>query len=106
MLIGVVGKFLSEDVRAITRKQGGYCLLCLCIRTFDVFKVRSLIAVGTVVSKRGIGAEAVFVDVEADGLCQYAMSTDMGVAGDADELLCGLVGDDIDDTCDGVRAIE
>ena len=78
----------------------------LCVRALDIFQVCGLVAVGTVVGKRSVGAEAVFIDVEADGLCQYTMTTDMGIAGDADELLCGLVGNDIDDTCNGIGAIE
>ena len=76
------------------------------IRTFDVFKVRSLIAVGTVVGKRGIGAEAVMIDVKVNRLCQYAMSADICCVRNATNGTSWLVGDDIDDSSDGVGAIE
>ena len=106
MLSGSIGEFLSEDVRAITRKVRGYRPLCFCIRALDIFQVIVLIAVGLVVTERGVRAKAVFVDIKADRLGQYAVAADFAVAGNADHILCGLVGNDVNNTRNGIAAIE
>ena len=68
MLIGGIGEFLSDEVRAIACKKRGYRLLCFCFRTFEVFQVVVLVAVGTVVGERGVRAKAFAVDIKIDRL--------------------------------------
>ena len=45
-------------------------------------------------------------DVECDRLSQLPLARDTSVTLHRDEILCGLVGDDIDDTSDGIRTIQ
>ena len=45
-------------------------------------------------------------DVECNSLRQLSLARDPRVAGHRDEVLCGLVGDDIDDTSDGIATIQ
>ena len=83
-------------------------MLSFSIRALHVFKVIRLIAVGTVMGKRCVGTKTIFVDIQTDGLCQYTVATNFGIAGDSDNgtVSCGrLVGDDVDNTCDGVATI-
>ena len=54
----------------------------------------------------GVTTEAVLVDVEVDRLGQLSFSRHPRIAGDADELLRRLVGDDVDHAGNGIRAIE
>ena len=104
--MGGVGEPLADDVGAIAGEQGGYGRLCLSVGALDVLLIVVLVTVGTVVGERGIGAEAVLKDVETDRLRELSVSGDSGIAGGADQLLCGLIGNDVDDTGDGVGAVE
>ena len=83
MLIGGVGELLSQNACAIARKQRRYRRLRLCVRALDVLQVVVAIAVGTVVGKRRVRAEAVLVDVKVGTLCQLAITTDTRRVGDA-----------------------
>ena len=106
VLVGGIGELLPYDVRTVAREEGGDGPLCLRVRAFHVFQIGGLITVCTIVGERGIGAESVLEDVEADGLRQLSVARHPGVAGHADELLRGLVCDDVDHTSDGIRSIE
>ena len=106
MLGGGVGEFLSNDVRAIACKEGSYRPLGLRVRALDVFQVSRLVAVGLVVIERGVGTEAVLVDVEVDGFCQHAVPADVCCVGNTTDRTGGLVGDDVDDACDSIAAVE
>ena len=74
MLMGGVGEPLADDVGAIAGEQGGYGRLCLSVGALNVLLIVVLVTVGTVVGKRGIGAEAVLIDVEVDGLCELSVA--------------------------------
>ena len=78
----------------------------LRVRAFLVFQVVVLVAVGPVVRERGVGAEALFVDVEIDRLRELSVSADACRVGDAANGAGRLVGDDVDDASDGIRAVE
>ena len=74
MVCGGIGKFLSDDVRSITRKERGDRRLELCVGALDVFLVVVLIAVGAVVGERGVGAKAVLIDIECHILCELSVT--------------------------------
>ena len=103
---GRVGELLADEVRAIARKQRGDGGLRLGVTALHILLSVGLIAVGAVVGIGGVGAEAILIDVEADALRQFPFARDAGVVLYAYELLGGLVGDDVDDTADGIGAIE
>ena len=106
MLIGGIGELLPQQTGAIACEEGGDGRLCLCVRTFHILQAIVAVAVSTVVGKGGIAAKAVLKDVERDTLCELSMTRHAGVAGDADELLGRLVGNDVDDAGNGIAAIE
>ena len=91
---------------AITRKQGGDALLRFCVGALDVFQGIVAIAVGMIVAIRGVRSEAVLVDVERDIFCELSVSGYSGVARSTNQILCRLIGNDIDHTCDGIAAVE
>ena len=105
MLTGSIGEFLPQNVRAIACKQWCYRPLRLGVRALHIFQVVVAIAVGAVVGKRRVRAETVLIDVERRTLRQHPMSTDADVVGDTDKRLRRLVGDDVDDTRNGVAAV-
>ena len=45
-------------------------------------------------------------NIQRHCLRQLPLARDPRVAGHRDEVLCGLVGDDIDDTSDGIATIQ
>ena len=51
MVRGGIGKFLSDDVGTIARKERGDRRLELCVGVLDVFQVVVLVAVGAVVGE-------------------------------------------------------
>ena len=73
MLAGGIGEPLADDVGGIAGEQGGYGRLCLRVRTLDVLLAVVLVTVGTVVDERGVGTEALMVDVQAHVLGQLAV---------------------------------
>ena len=105
MLIGGIDEFLSQNACAIARKQRCYRPLRLGVRALHVFQVVVAIAVGAVVGKRRVRAETVLVDVERRTLRQHAVTANTEVVGDTDKRLRRLVGDDVDDTRNGVAAV-
>ena len=106
MAVGTVGELLAEHVGAVAGEEGCDGRLGLGVGAFLVFEVRGLVTVGPVVDKGGVGTEAVGVDVEVDRLGELALARHSGVAHHAHQLLCGLVGDDVDDAGDGIAAVE
>ena len=74
MVRGGIGKFLSDDVGTIARKERGDRRLELCVGALDVFLVVVLVAVGAVVGERGVGAEAILIDVKCHILCELAVT--------------------------------
>ena len=57
-------------------------------------------------AKKLLDYEAILKEIQANGFCQYTMSRNMSIIGDADKILCGLVCNDVDNAGDGIRAIE
>ena len=56
--------------------------------------------------KRGIGTEALCIDIKIDAFGQNAVATHFRGIGDTAKVAGGLVGNDVNDTSDGIRAIE
>ena len=104
--VGRISEFLSYDVGAVASEQRCDGGLSLRIRAFHIFQAAVLVTVFLVVRERGVGAEAMGVDIEIDRLGELAMTRDTGIGGDTHQILRGLVGDDVDDTSDGIAAIE
>ena len=106
MQVGSIGEFLPDDIRPVAGKQRGYRWLCLGVRALSVFQVVITVTVGLVVRERSVRTETILIDVQSYRLRQHAMPGNTRVGCHADEILCGLVGNDIDDARDGIRAIE
>ena len=76
------------------------------IRVFQIFQIIGTIAIGLVVGKRGVRTKAFSIDIEVNAFCQYTVARHTSIARDTDELLRGLVGDDIDDSSNSIGTIK
>ena len=102
MFIGCIGELLAHEIGAITREERGNRRLSFGLGALDILHIIDAVAVGLVARERGIGAEAVFVNIQGDVLGQLAMARHACVASHTHQISCGLVGDNVDDTGNGV----
>ena len=106
MLIRSISELLPYNAGAITCVERSYCLLHLGIRAFQVFQMIVLVAVGSIVRKGGIRAEAFSIDIKIDTLGQYAMPTDFCRIGNAHQIVGRLVGNDVDNASNGITSVK
>ena len=97
---------MTHEVGTISREERGDGWLGLGFRALDILHIVDAVTVGSVTRERGIGAETVLVDVQGNVFGQLAMARYACVAGHTHQITCGLVGDDVDDTGNGVRTVE
>ena len=86
----------------IAREERCDSLLRLRSRTLDIFQVVCLVAVGLIMRIRGVRTESFMNDIGIDRLRKLAFSRDMRISHHGNHIAGRLVGDDVDDTTDGI----
>ena len=106
MLVGRVGELLPHVIGTVSSEEWCNSGLSFGVRPFHILQIVVLVTVGSIVRERSVGAKAILVDIESHILGKDTVTAHAGVARCAHQLLGGLVGDDVDHTGDGIRAIK
>ena len=106
LVVGRIGEFLSYDAGAVTREEGSDAGLCFSVGAFHILQAIDTVTVCTIVGEGGVGSETMGEDIQCDSFCQLPFPRNTSVAGHTDKVLGGLVGDDVDDTCNGITSVK